>query len=326
MDNNSSDKSKTKRIVAKRACLNCRSKKIKCDGEVTVFLEGKSQCSNCSQNNLEGCIFLPSKRGGRKPKNKVSKKHKTSKLLKKVDDHLINNPSIQPVYSHPSSIVPNNPAIINFPHEYLQPVIHTMYYNVIPFHPHMHPNIIPPFHPNKNFNQLPSHVINTNKPIPYFPSNIKDPTLNRRSFSNINSEKSYSNGENTPIDQPYNLPSIQNFPNFQQGYWPKPQMVPQQGFAFNSGNVNTIPPNQDYNSNPITPINHTKFLKKTQSLNNLSHVNPVPISPRLPSFSQMNDIANQKDNSLNKQKSDLTTCQEQPNNHKQKTPKKKKKD
>ncbi|CAI8502819.1 unnamed protein product [Hanseniaspora opuntiae] len=318
MDTTSSDKSKAKRIVAKRACLNCRSKKIKCDGEVTVFLEGKSKCSNCSQNNLEGCIFLPSKRGGRKPKGKVNKNNKTLKQAPKMDDHLINSSHVQPVYSQHPPIGPNNQSITNFPHNYVQHGMPPIYYNMIPFHPHMHPNVIPPFQQNKNFNQLPTHVMNPNKVIPYFPPNIHDPHLHRRSYSNINSERSYSNCENTPIDQPYHLPSVQNFPNFQQSYRPKGQMFPQQGFAFNSKNLNTYPQNQDYNSNAINPINHTKFLEKSQSLNNLSHFNSAPISPRLPSFSELNVIANKRDKSLNADKSDLQGYQKQSDNLKNK--------
>lgn len=309
MDNTFSDKSKAKRIVAKKACLNCRSKKIKCDGEVTVFLEGKSQCSNCSQNNLEGCIFLPSKRGGRKPKGKVNKNNKTLKPAQKIDDHLLHNHHVQPAYSQHPSMGPGNQRIINFPHNYVHPGISPVYYNMIPVHPHMHPNVVPPFQQNKNFNQLPTHVINPNTVIPYFPSNIHDQKLHRSSFSNINSDRSYSNCENTPIDQPYNLPSVQNFPKFQQIYRPKAHMFPQQVFAFNSKNL-SYPQNPDHNSNAVTPINHTKFLKKSQSINSLSHFNSAPISPRLPSFSELNVIANKRNKSLNVGKSGFTKLPE----------------
>lgn len=315
MDTTSSGKSKAKRIVAKRACLNCRSKKIKCDGEVTVFLEGKSQCSNCSQNNLEGCIFLPSKRGGRKPKGKVNKNNKTLKPVHQMDDNLIKSPHDHPVYAQLPSIRPNNQSIFNFPHNYVQP---PMYYNVIPFHPHMHPNVIPPFQQNKNFNQLPTHVINPNKVIPYVPPNIHNPDLHRRSHSNINTYRSYSNCENTPIDHHYHLPSVQNFPHFQQCYLPKAHVLPQQGYLFSSKNVNTYPQYQDYNSNAITPINHTEFLKKSQSLNNLSHFNSAPISPRFPSFSELNVAANKRDKSSKLDKSDLQGYEKQSENLKKK--------
>lgn len=49
------------RSVARRACLNCRERKIKCDG-VQV-------CRNCKQLGLE-CIFVKSHRGGRRNRTK----------------------------------------------------------------------------------------------------------------------------------------------------------------------------------------------------------------------------------------------------------------
>ncbi|KAG0668529.1 hypothetical protein C6P40_005255, partial [Pichia californica] len=62
-----------KRSVAKKACLSCREKKIKCDGELlTSYPENPNSktttyktCSNCKSTGLE-CIFVPSKRGGRR--------------------------------------------------------------------------------------------------------------------------------------------------------------------------------------------------------------------------------------------------------------------
>ncbi|KAL6928624.1 hypothetical protein ACO0SA_001952 [Hanseniaspora valbyensis] len=61
-----------KRWVAKRACLSCRTKKIKCDGEITVFQEGQERCSNCKDSRIEKCEFVPSKRGGRRPRKQLS--------------------------------------------------------------------------------------------------------------------------------------------------------------------------------------------------------------------------------------------------------------
>lgn len=64
-----------KRSVAKKACLSCREKKIKCDGElVTCYPDNPSAktttyktCSNCKAAGIE-CIFVPSKRGGKRKK------------------------------------------------------------------------------------------------------------------------------------------------------------------------------------------------------------------------------------------------------------------
>lgn len=64
--------SKNKRLVAKRACLACRTKKIKCDGEVAVFKEGNTKCTNCKEARIDKCEFVPSKRGGRKPRKALS--------------------------------------------------------------------------------------------------------------------------------------------------------------------------------------------------------------------------------------------------------------
>lgn len=52
---------KPTRSVARRACLACREKKVKCDG-VQV-------CRNCQQANIQ-CIFVKSNRGGRRTTSK----------------------------------------------------------------------------------------------------------------------------------------------------------------------------------------------------------------------------------------------------------------
>ncbi|TID13307.1 hypothetical protein CANINC_004994 [Pichia inconspicua] len=72
-----------KRTVAKKACLACRDKKIKCDGELMSLLDETSldsnsnlnskstfknyykKCTNCKSSNTD-CVFVPSKRGGRR--------------------------------------------------------------------------------------------------------------------------------------------------------------------------------------------------------------------------------------------------------------------
>ncbi|AET39658.1 Zn(II)2Cys6 transcription factor Ecym_4635 [Eremothecium cymbalariae DBVPG len=67
-----------KRKVAKRACLACRKRKIRCDGETrgTVVEDGQRVCSNCANHGLK-CIFVRSQRGGRRmPRKKLQ--HATS--------------------------------------------------------------------------------------------------------------------------------------------------------------------------------------------------------------------------------------------------------
>ncbi|AEY95726.1 FACR209Wp [Eremothecium gossypii FDAG1] len=59
-----------KRKVARRACLACRDKKIRCDGEARAERGGDpAVCSNCALQRLE-CVFVRSQRGGRRPPKK----------------------------------------------------------------------------------------------------------------------------------------------------------------------------------------------------------------------------------------------------------------
>ncbi|CEP23128.1 unnamed protein product [Cyberlindnera jadinii] len=64
----------TKRPVARHACLACREKKIKCDGEQPpqpgeLFSEIRRQrCTHCKNLGIE-CVFVRSQRGGRRKKD-----------------------------------------------------------------------------------------------------------------------------------------------------------------------------------------------------------------------------------------------------------------
>lgn len=64
-----------KRHVARRACLLCRSKKIKCDGEAMELRSdvggGPLTCSNCESSGLE-CVFIKSRRGGRRKRKSIT--------------------------------------------------------------------------------------------------------------------------------------------------------------------------------------------------------------------------------------------------------------
>ncbi|CAK7895791.1 hypothetical protein CAAN1_12S03070 [[Candida] anglica] len=61
-----------RRLVARRACLSCREKKIKCDGEAPSTNDSQRStspnlCSNCKFLGIE-CVFVRSMRGGRRKK------------------------------------------------------------------------------------------------------------------------------------------------------------------------------------------------------------------------------------------------------------------
>lgn len=233
------EQQKLKRTVAKRACLNCRSKKIKCDGEVVVFLEGKNQCTNCLLSNIDGCIFLPSKRGGRKPKTKkVNKSGPNSlKLKKNTDNHSIDKINIIDNLQvfHENKILPNgvvvnsqSPVVVynSRPYQHIGPPflpnnLHMfkhapphlqqqmmppmVYNNMVPMYPNIHPSDFQIYQPNNMvYNALPNHFY-MNPDIRnaqyHPPNNIKDQGLNPRKFSNVPSETSLSSRENTRIDR-----------------------------------------------------------------------------------------------------------------------------
>lgn len=64
----------SKRPVARHACLACREKKIKCDGEQpplagdSLVEMRRQRCTNCRTLGLE-CVFVRSQRGGRRKKD-----------------------------------------------------------------------------------------------------------------------------------------------------------------------------------------------------------------------------------------------------------------
>lgn len=70
--------SSSRRPVARRACLSCREKKIKCDGEPPTAKHGDGTsallttlCSNCKFLGIE-CVFVRSMRGGRRKKRQAT--------------------------------------------------------------------------------------------------------------------------------------------------------------------------------------------------------------------------------------------------------------
>ncbi|CEP60284.1 uncharacterized protein LALA0_S01e07184g [Lachancea lanzarotensis] len=76
-----------KRKVARRACLACRAKKIKCDGEGSIPRSNtelgrneKEVCTNCAIAGIE-CVFVESQRGGRRQPRKLIATNDSQSLL-----------------------------------------------------------------------------------------------------------------------------------------------------------------------------------------------------------------------------------------------------
>lgn len=82
-ESNRSTPNAPKRPVARHACLACREKKIKCDGEIAPQPGEKAgevkhqRCSNCKLLNIE-CVFVRSLRGGRRKKPQDGKSTESS--------------------------------------------------------------------------------------------------------------------------------------------------------------------------------------------------------------------------------------------------------
>ncbi|GMM33535.1 hypothetical protein DASC09_008600 [Saccharomycopsis crataegensis] len=92
-----------KRRVARRACLNCRKKKIKCDGE--LHQDGK--CTRCRNLDLP-CEFIASLRGGRRKKRNLED-DTMSTISSNNGDHLSRNDSeINNRASHIPSFIRSN--------------------------------------------------------------------------------------------------------------------------------------------------------------------------------------------------------------------------
>lgn len=93
-----------KRNVSRWACLNCRERKIKCDG-VQV-------CRNCKQFSLE-CVFVKSHRGGRR--TRVKKVSPDSSLKSSESTQLsVSNPSLGSTSPHIPNNVTNNSSAFTF--------------------------------------------------------------------------------------------------------------------------------------------------------------------------------------------------------------------
>ncbi|SCV06089.1 LANO_0H21858g1_1 [Lachancea nothofagi CBS 11611] len=168
-----------KRKVARRACLACREKKIKCDGEVLNQGPGPSgsseaMCTNCANSGTE-CVFVASLRGGRR----VPKKPQHQDLYHhwKGPPHAGPPPGHQFYpYSHPPH--PPRPHPHHHHHHHHQ---HHRSFEGGPGSPHHHfppppfsPNHFPPHHfpphhfPPHHFPPPPFHHHNSYRyPDPY---------------------------------------------------------------------------------------------------------------------------------------------------------------
>lgn len=85
----------TRRPVARRACLSCREKKIKCDGEVMSRTEAENGdkgvhnpqvCTNCKFLGIE-CVFVQSMRGGRRKKKTDTEENTKAMKLETSDEN-----------------------------------------------------------------------------------------------------------------------------------------------------------------------------------------------------------------------------------------------
>lgn len=94
------------RAVSRQACLNCREKKIKCDGVKT--------CKNCTLNKLN-CVFVKSHRGGRRNRkfnnnetnnNNNSNTSDKSKQQQLPKQSLNQSDSFQNDFNNSNSIIP----------------------------------------------------------------------------------------------------------------------------------------------------------------------------------------------------------------------------
>ncbi|OCF76632.1 hypothetical protein I204_02330 [Kwoniella mangroviensis CBS 8886] len=70
-----------KSAPVKAACLSCRNKKAKCDGQQPV-------CGQCARKNLE-CVFVKSRRGGARKRRPAIPPTALSEFLKKLDTLLM---------------------------------------------------------------------------------------------------------------------------------------------------------------------------------------------------------------------------------------------
>ncbi|RCK58079.1 hypothetical protein Cantr_06432 [Candida viswanathii] len=88
------NQSQPPRRVARRACLSCREKKIKCDGEPMTTITGADgtnkiipertrTCSNCRFLDIE-CVFVQSNRGGKRKKRNPDVSDPDLKKLKSL--------------------------------------------------------------------------------------------------------------------------------------------------------------------------------------------------------------------------------------------------
>lgn len=97
-----------RRPVSKRACLGCREKKIKCDGEVrygSPSTNGKAAftyktCSNCLASGIE-CVYVPSKRGGRKKSVRSAESDRSTRQSSLFEDPMT-DPETEPHHFRPA--------------------------------------------------------------------------------------------------------------------------------------------------------------------------------------------------------------------------------
>ncbi|SCU95066.1 LAME_0F10550g1_1 [Lachancea meyersii CBS 8951] len=157
-----------KRKVARRACLTCREKKIKCDGEFSIAEPGsasdglsKTTCTNCANAGME-CVFVASQRGGRRVAGKTaaSQSHSEPRDSEQPHSFKIFPPNAPPAHDFPHN-TPHPPPPPNFR---LPPPSTGYDYNFFP-----PPPPPPPHHSPHNFahyHHPPSHHHYPHHPYP----------------------------------------------------------------------------------------------------------------------------------------------------------------
>ena len=115
----SENDTESKRLVARRACLSCREKKIKCDGEALRLQAHDTGnrsviCSNCRMAGTR-CKFVQSMRGGRRKKRSsvaTSEKQRPLRPLAPSEAEWLPNGQSKPEDAEPPKPQRTVPAVL----------------------------------------------------------------------------------------------------------------------------------------------------------------------------------------------------------------------
>lgn len=304
----------SKRAVARHACLACREKKVKCDGEVPVppgekQVELKTQrCTNCKVANIQ-CVFVRSQRGGRRKRDQKSASEDEEYSLKNIQQQKSktsnNSPrpieiisSFQPTTSNtttilstpsPNTLKDNNdfyqgPKLLN---NHDNELIHTMH----------------PF--TQQHHQQPHQFRLQSQPINHQP--LQNPTLNHQSLQTQPLQGQPL--QNQSFTQPLQNPSLQSQP-----------LLPNYSYSWSQASLpnNTVLPNNEsppfgyQQLNPPQQLQHPQPQPQPQlSIPPMSHTSSSsqlsPSYPSYPTFQQQNNYIPIQATSPNPMKRSLTS-------------------